>query len=137
MSILSSHSLLSCSEAKLTSSLRRGLFAKTPEEDVSGLTNFGFLLVPQLDRKVWLTPGKGRTPRFFRVNHVAFHHVQRCLELALELGVVGHLEDALLLQLLIQLTQLTHVLIQLCLAVTLHSSIEFGLEVVVEVVVGG
>ena len=86
-----------------------------------------------LDRKVWLTPGKGRTPRLFRVNHVAFHHVQRCpswynssktlpvvnksvpLELALELGVVGHLEDALLLQLLVQLTQLAHVLIQLCL----------------------
>ena len=81
-----------------------------------------------LDRKVWLTPGKGRTPRFFRVNHVAFHHVQSCpswhissitlpivnksgpLELALELGVVGHLEDALLLQLLIQLTELAHVL---------------------------
>ena len=81
-----------------------------------------------LDRKVWLTPGKGRTPRLFRVNHVAFHHVQRCpswhissitlqivdtcclLELALELGVVGHLEDALLLQLLVQLTQLAHVL---------------------------
>ena len=74
------------------------------------------------------------------------------LELPLELGVVGHLQDALLLQPLVQLAQLAHVFIQLFLwhyssscdrlkspylAIAGNCCMELCLKVVVQLVVGG
>ena len=91
----------------------------------------------------------GLAEMFLFICEEHYHHL---LELPLKLGVIGHLQDALLLQLLVQVAQLAHVFIQLFLrhyssscdrlkspylAIAGNCCMELSLEVVVQLVVGG